>query len=335
MDQYKFMIEASMHDFNVRPIGSKDNSTLFGALRDGHPAGVWHFVLLHFSGGKINTMQQLHIPRFKMVEALHRLDNSYPSESHEKLLLVDWMPFPAVIHGRNKISFVTNDKTELMIDESFIQQMRVDLQFLETAKTRVQSVGNGFELQDAKTPNDNPVESDSERLLQAIAFEQLTMGRLDARNFGIFSAFCTYRDFDTSIKMNEELIMELVEGQFQYKPADIDPDTINLFMGVQQKILSQPIWGHGIAMNKALAAQILSKGMDSLTRTQRVQFILMNGMHGAGLFLPLAVVTGAINFNKYTSLVCQGFQPDSIEEQDRRKESAYIELYGELVCKGR
>jgi hypothetical protein len=334
MDQYKLMIEATMYDFNVRPIGSKDNFTLLGALRDGHPAGVWHFVLLHLLGDKINSIQQLHIPRFRMIEALHRLDNSYPSESYEKPLLVDWMPFPAFIHGRNKISFVTNDKTELMIDESFVQQMREDLHFLETAKTRVQSVGNGFGLPDAKTPNDNPVESDSERLLQAIAFEQLTMGRLDARNFGIFSAFCTYRDFDTSIMMNEELIMELVEGQFQYKPMDVDPDTVSLFMGVQRKILSQPIWGHGITMNKALAAQVLSKGMDSLTRSQRVQFILMNGMHGAGLFLPLACVTGAINFNKYASLVCQGFQPDSVEEQDRRKESAYIELYGQLESKG-
>lgn len=324
-----------MHDFNVGPIVSKDNFTLLGELRDGHPAGVCHFVLLNSVGNKINSIQQLHIPRFKMVEALHRLDNSYPSESYEKPLLVDWMPFPAVIRGRNKISFVTNDKTELMIDESFVHQMRKDLHFLETAKTRVQSVGNGFGLPDAKTPNDNPVESDSERLLQAIAFEQLTMGRLDARNFGIFSAFCTYRDFDTSIMMNEELIIELVEGQFQYKPTDVDPDTIDLFMGVQQKVLSQPIWGHGIAMNKALAAKILTKGMDSLTRTQRVQFILMNGMHGAGLFVPLAAVLGAINFNKYASLVCQGFQPDSNEEQDRRNESAYIELYGELASKGR
>ena len=329
------MIKAIMHDFNVRPVGLKDNFTLLGALRDGHPGGVWQLVLLHLLGDKINSIQQLHIPRFKMVEALHKLDKSYPSEGYEKPLVVDWMPFPAVIHGRNTISFVTNDKTELMIDESFVQQMRMDLPVFEAAKTRVQSVGNGFGLPEAKTPNANPVESDSERLLQAIAFEQLTMGRLDARNFGIFSAFCTYRDFDTSITMNEELIMELVEGQFQYKPMDIDPDTVSLFMGVQQKILSQPIWGHGITMNKALAAQILSKGMDSLTRTQRVQFILMNGMHGAGLFLPLTAVTGEINFNKYTLLVCQGFQPDSTEEQDRRKESAYIELYGELTSKGR
>jgi hypothetical protein len=71
--------------------------------------------------------------------------------------------------------------------------------------------------------------------------------------------------------------------------------------------------------------------MASLTRTQRVQFILMNGMHSAGLFLPLATLLGLCDFDEYAHRMCQAWQPDSPEEQDRRKETAYIRLYGELA----
>ena len=84
-------------------------------------------------------------------------------------------------------------------------------------------------------------------------------------------------------------------------------------------------------MELSQAVRILSEGMASLTRTQRVQFILMNGMHSAGLFLPLAAVTGVISFDHYAYLITSGLQPDSPEEQDLRKETAYIQLYGELA----
>ncbi len=70
--------------------------------------------------------------------------------------------------------------------------------------------------------------------------------------------------------------------------------------------------------------------MSRLTRSQRVQFVLMNGMHGAGLFLSLATLLGLCDFEGYASQVCRQWQPDSPEEQERRMETAYIRLYGEL-----
>ena len=79
------------------------------------------------------------------------------------------------------------------------------------------------------------------------------------------------------------------------------------------------------------AIPIVSEGMKKLSRTKRVQFILMNGMHGAGLFLPLAVLADVIRFQSYGFFLCQSYQPDSEEEQILRKQSAYIKLYGELV----
>ena len=57
----------------------------------------------------------------------------------------------------------------------------------------------------------------------------------------------------------------------------------------------------------------------------------MNGMHAAGLFLPLATILGLCDFDEYAYRACHHFQPDSPEEQDRRKETAFIRLYGELA----
>ena len=131
--------------------------------------------------------------------------------------------------------------------------------------------------------------------------------------------------------MPEETITEIIKGQFEYTVDDVDEETLDLFMKVQEKALSQPIWGRGITMELSQAVRILSEGMASLTRTQRVQFILMNGMHSAGLFLALAAVTGVISFSHYAYLITSGLQPDSPEEQDLRKETAYIQLYGELA----
>lgn len=280
----------------------------------------------------MTRVEQMHIPRFKMAEALRQQDHFFKSESYPEPIFATWMPFPTKVHGRNKLSYAVNRDTDLMLSESFVKKMKEDLPILETAKDRVRErAEDEYYLPRSKTAAGHPVESDSLRLMEAIAFEKLCVKRLTAGNFGIYSAFCTYRDFETSVKMPDELIAELISGQFEYSPQDIEEEVMRIFMDAQKAVLSQPIWGQGISIDQADAVKILSQGMASLTRTQRVQFILMNGMHAAGLFLPLATVTGVITYDQYAWYMCQGFQPDSPEEQERRTEIAYIQLYGELA----
>lgn len=72
--------------------------------------------------------------------------------------------------------------------------------------------------------------------------------------------------------------------------------------------------------------------MRKLPIEKRVQFVLMNGMHEAGLFLPLAVLAGCINFEQYVQYTTQGFALDSWEEQGRRTETAFISLCGHLAA---
>lgn len=345
MPKENFMIEATARDFDVNQIASNGEFTLYGALRKGgtelieaaegtwttHVAGVWHFVVLHSIEDNVNRVEQLHIPRYQMAEMLSTLlrmgahhPNSRPLQN-ESLLLLEGEKIGFMGFG----NWVPGDA--LPLSDEFVEKLRSDLPLLDEAQALVEERDDIYFLPSATTPAGHTVESSSYKLIQAIAFEQLTLGELDAGKFGTYSAYCTYRDFETSIQMPDELISELVSGQLEYSPDDVNEEVMQIFTDVQHKVLSQPIWVEGISMDKADADRILSKGMAALTRTQRVQFCLMNGMHSAGLFLPLATVTGVISFDRYAHLKSHGLQPDSPEEQDLRKETAYIELYGELA----
>jgi hypothetical protein len=345
MPNENFMLEATARDFDVDQIASNGEFTLYGALRKGgtelieaaegtwttHVAGVWHFVVLHSIEDNVNRVEQLHIPRYQMAEMLStllRAGDQHPGSrpiQNESLVLLQG----------DKIGFVGFGNwfpgQDLPLSTEFTEKLRSDLPLLDQAQSLVEERDDIYFLPSATTPAGHPVESPSYKLIQAIAFEKLTLGKLDAGNFGIYSAYCTYRDFETSVQMPDDLIAQLIEGQFGYSSEDVDAETLELFMDTQKKVLTQPIWGEGISMYLVDAAKILSQGMASLTRTQRVQFCLMNGMHSAGLFLPLATVTGVISFDRYAQLKSQGLQPDSPEEQDLRKETAYIQLYGELA----
>ena len=345
MPNDNFMIEVTARDFDVEPIASQGDFTLYGALRKGgtekveaaqgiwetHALGVWHFVVLHSIEDNVNRVEQLHIPRYQMAEELStllRMGGHHPTSrplQNQSLVLLD----------ADQIGFLGFGNcapgSAPALSDQFVEKLRADLPLFEEARKKVKVQEGEYSLPGAITPAGHSVESISEKLIQAIAFEKLTLGKLDAGNFGIYSAYCTYRDFETSVQMPDELISELVSGQFEYSPDDVDAEVMHIFMDTQNKVLTQPIWGEGISMYPADAVKILSQGMASLTRTQRVQFILMNGMHSAGLFLPLAAVTGVISFDQYASLKSQGLQPDSPEEQDLRKETAYIQLYGELA----
>jgi hypothetical protein len=348
MPDNDFMIQMTRADFDVELLATSGNSALFGALRKGgtqripsphgpwnsHVMGVWHFVAVTAASDaplrKFQT-RQWHIPRFQMADALRQQDHFYKSDEYKTPIWLTWLPIPTQVHGRHQLSFVIEGCGDFRLPESFVKTMKEELHILETAKGRVRERDGAFYLPRAKTAAGNPVEAATEKLLEAIAFEKLTVPRMTAGNFGIYSAYCTFRDFDTSVKMPALLLHELLEAQFEYDAEAIEDNLHDLFMSVQKRLLSTPLWGRGVDITIDQAALILADGMAKLTRPQRVQFILMNGMHGAGLFLPLAEILGFCTEDQYAEYMCQGFAPDSPEEQDRSKEIAYISLYGKLA----
>jgi hypothetical protein len=312
--------------------------------------GAWCFVLTNkIQRPEATNFQQiqvaqLHVPRYQMAAHLRQQDRFFTSESYEQGNLALWMAIPTVIHGRNKLAFMVrvhmrkNGQTmgsdfsvELPLPDWFVLKMKQDLPLLESSISEVRKSESGlFHLPGLKTPAGHPVESESEDLIEAIAFEKACSPRLKAGNFGIYSAYCTHRDSEASNQMPESLIQSLVQAQCQIDPIGIRDKHHAVCVKTQLQLFGQCIWERGAMMGTREAAPILSKGMARLTPVQRTQFLLMEGMHGAGLFLPLATIIGVCTFEDYANHVCEGLQPDSPEERDRRMEVAYIDLFGKL-----
>jgi hypothetical protein len=78
--------------------------------------------------------------------------------------------------------------------------------------------------------------------------------------------------------------------------------------------------------------QLNRAGIHGIPEEWRVEFVLMNGMHEAGVLLPLTVLAGGIGLDDYADHVTAGFHPDSGKEQQRRTETSYIQLFGELAA---
>jgi hypothetical protein len=124
---------------------------------------------------------------------------------------------------------------------------------------------------------------------------------------------------------------ELVDDQFIYDAEeDIYGSFMDLAILVQDELLSKRIWGKSIKVDRDEAVSIIQDGFSRLSDIQLAQFTLMNGMHSAGLFLPLAQVLGLNSWDTYIKWKTQPYKPDSEEEQSIRTETAIIKMLGEL-----
>ena len=105
---------------------------------------------------------------------------------------------------------------------------------------------------------------------------------------------------------------------------------------VQEKLFPYPIWGPGIEEPSARAIDALREAVGKLTPVQATQVVLLNGMHGANIFLALAAVTGIVSFEAYKDFQTSGFAPDSEEEQFVRISTSFIDLFGVIAppCPG-
>jgi len=346
------MLQVIANDFTVELIWNEGPDALFGALRKGgreviaategpwetHACGVWHFVATDPAAAaapiKRFGIRQWHVPRYTMAEAIDELRHGHGEKvpgGRYRLVgpefaigvssggAVHWIPGP--LGGR-----------AIAVPPAMLKSLEADASRLQSARSLIAEMNGGYSYDGIRTNAGHEIRHESQRLVEAIAFEKKTLPRLQAGNFGIYSAFCTFRDFDLAREMPDDLMQMLVLGQWNYDVSDVTSDVMQMFLEVQRRLLSQTIWGPGLDVSESDAARILGEGMRTLRMEKRVQFVLMNGMHGAGLFLPLAVLTDCIDFEQYAQYVSQGFAPDSGEEQDRRKHVAYIALYGKLAA---
>ncbi|MCC7279216.1 MAG: hypothetical protein IT487_13000 [Chromatiaceae bacterium] len=276
---------------------------------------------------------QRHIPRYLMVEAidsLKRFDDLTGKRSNG-VHLVDSLSQAIGICSINKgIYGIDIFQSPGGFPKEFCRLLEEDIPLLEAARKKVKADGDLYLLPKAKSYKKFPVAAPAKRLIEAIAFEREYRKKLDPHKFGIYSAFCTWRDFCYGAEITIDMIEGFVDRQFVFDADDFEDDEfLDLALAVQTKLLSMPIWGKGIQVSRDEAVPILAEGMAKLTSIQRAQFYLMNGMHAGGLFLPLAQVLGLNSWEDY-EIRSRDFQLDSPEDQALRTETAFIRLLGDL-----
>lgn len=324
-------------DFDVEKLFQNESGSLFGAKRK----DVWHFVRTKFDeansddGFIMTSIAQQHIPRFLMADAISSLNefNNITRDDDELGRAITTAQSDLIaLYSRGKCSFdLSFFPTENGLPKDFCQLFDEDIEILKVAKSNVVSENGLYVLPKAKSHTGFPVSAKSIKLIQAIAFEKECRKTLKASNFGIYSAFCTWRDFIDGREVNLDTVAEIVVGQLEYDADAYDyGDFMPLAMKVQEVLFRKPIWGEGISINTDEAIEITYEAIKKLSSIQWAQFTLMNGMHEGGLFLPLAQVLGLNSWERYIYWNTEGFQPDSFEEQAVRTETMFIKMLGDL-----
>lgn len=327
------------NDFNVELVLKKNKNESFFASRR---KDAWHFVhslTIHSKEegiSHINTeITQLHIPRYLVAEAIDSLmtfnkllrdshnitDPVYTAESDKV----------GIFSCGNRSYGISIIKTKKGLPKEFCNLLEDDVKLYQLSIDKVKLKEGLYVLPRAKSYLKHQVASSSKRLIEAISFERECRKRLDAHKFGIYSAFCTWRDFCCETGVVKSMMEGLVDFQFEFNAEEIDFEPfLQVASATQDQLLRKPIWGKGISVDRDEAVEILAEGFEKLSTIQRAQFELMNGMHQGGLFLPLAQVLGLNSWERYIEWSTEGLQPDSPEEQALRTEAAFIKMLGDL-----
>lgn len=214
------------------------------------------------------------------------------------------------------------------IGESFGQ----DVGLLQKAGEQVRKINDHFSLPDERTFSGNLVDYPSQDLIQAIAFEKLQRGYLNAREFGIFSAYCTWRDF---ISGNPDKVAEIADGMAN-DLTNWDANEIGneqyweSVFSIQDRLFEERIWGPGVDTDYDTVYSYMHVVLSKLSSIGFAQFNLLCGMQSGGPFHPLALLMGQMGLDEFNYWRCLGFQDDSPEEQDIRTQNAFIHMLGVL-----
>jgi hypothetical protein len=308
-------------DFDVVRIGSYETVTLFGAERK----DLFHFVCYEAGSG----LRQYHIPHFRIAYAISAAGGrteetlQYPLADGLSLLTQKSGPL-GLLTG--EVCFLLNGSAGSSIGDRMIRAAEI----LNTARKRVVCENGHYAVAGAKTQGGKPVSSRSFLLMDGIGFERSFLRRLSARQFGLYSAFCTHRDFPCALDQ-KSCLEGMVKAHFEHFDAiPHSEDFLQMIMTVQDKLFPYRIWGKDSKVSVDSAIEALAVVVSKLGRVQRTQWVLLNGMHGGSLFLQLAVISGVITWEDYRQFQTQAYQPDSPEEQSIRSSASYIELFGEF-----
>lgn len=303
------MMPMITRDFDVVSVYISAESALYVAQRE----KVWHFVRHTEQSGRL-IIDQFHFPRYEVAKELLRLGAELKRNCSDAIDELSRKRFgDSILHGAE------------FPDEAH-KKLKRDVEFLVAAQSRVGVENGEFIVPNVVTHAGHAVKHECQEFMEAIQFEREINGELDPRNFGVYSAYCTYRDFILGKGSPPERAEGLVDGQLEYAPEEINEQYVDLAEQIQEACLGRVFWGRDVEVNRDEFVANVHATLNHFSELQQTQFVLASGMQNDGLFLPLGLASRILPFEGYVHFQALSFQPDSEEEQALRTDASFIDL---------
>ena len=323
------MTEMIESDFNVLRVFEAEDRTFFLARRPDH----WHLVVHMTEADGASTLTQRYIPRYAAAKAVSDLLAASAADQEPTITPSSRYAGIALV-GKNQLIFVEPVESGAL-HKSVFDAFAEDIEILNRASLAVTHHEEHWSLPNTLTHSNNPVSHPSRPLIEAIAFERESRGHLDPGNFGIYSAFCTWRDFIDGVPGKAEFLgrsslTELLSNDLEGLFNDAYwADLGELQRSIFGRVLFSP--QHTYDLDDVL--NCFEPVFSGLTSVKAAQYCLLNGMQSGGPLHPLAYVLGIQDIATLNYWRTYFYQPDSIDAQDILAVNSYIDLFGCLAQK--
>ena len=320
----KEMIES---DFNVSRVFEAEDRTFFLARRPDH----WHLVVHMTTADGASTLTQRYVPRYAIAKAASDLLAASAADREPKVTPSSRYAGIALV-GSGQLRFVEPVESGAL-HQSVFDALAEDIEILNRASMAVTQLEEHWSLPNTLTHSNNPVSHPSRLLIEAIAFERESRGHLDPGSFGIYSAFCTWRDFIDGVPGKAESL-----GRSSLTEL-LSNDLENLFddaywtdlCELQRSIVGRVLFSSQCTYDLDDVLNCFEPVFGGLTSVKVAQYCLLNGMQSGGPLHPLAYVLGIQDIATLSYWRTYPYQPDSGEAQDILAVNSYIDLFGFLA----
>lgn len=321
------MKEVIESDFNVSSVFEAEDRAFFLARRPDH----WHVVLYMTGADGASSLTQRYVPRYAMAKAACDLLAASANNEGPKVTPSSRYAGIALV-GSGQLMFIEPVESGAL-HKSVLDAFAEDIETLNRASLAVAHQEGQWSLPNTLTHSKNPVSHPSRLLIEAIAFERESRGHLDPGSFGIYSAFCTWRDFIDGVpgkaeSLGRSSLTELLSNDLE---SFFDDTYWADLCEVQRSIVGRVLFSpqHTYDLNTVL--NCFEPVFADLTSVKAAQYCLLNGMQSGGPLHPLAYILEIQDIATLNYWRTYSYQPDSGEAQDILAVNSYIDLFGFLA----
>jgi hypothetical protein len=198
--------------------------------------------------------------------------------------------------------------------------------------SEVEFLSGVYFLKGGSTPAGYPIFSKSKTLIEGIRKEAIEKGGISAKTFGLFSAYCTFRD---AVEGKHFITKELTKKLYETDHLLHEKDCVCYWSLNRENYLEQikKVYDKtGVNIDQSQDEKIITgieNYLKSLPAEKLTVMCLLNGMFGIPLTAFLLLENGNLSFEKLNSIFNSPSQPDAWDEYGLAPEIMIIKAFAD------